>query len=299
MNLTIDHYVCLSNRVRDALVVDLANDFAPPPAEYVLRATGVHVRIFFCRRVNGALEAYDPGAGIGINYGAKRNDQIVGTASPTLFETSSFTRDATDPAKVFWIADLNLNTTEFSGAFTSSPLIDLSGSIEITEDGEEFPAAIFEALGVHDILRDTDTPPTAALPPYPTTPTAETVLAGNSTGTAWVKLTFAALWAKFLADVSLLFPWSRISGAPTTFPPSALTALTGGGAGSLDGVATAGGATTTTTIREVLSGSVGGGDLAVSRWVLMDGTNPEDGAGYVRPDDYDAGTNARIWVRIG
>lgn len=186
MNLTIDHYVCLTNRVRDALVVDLDNDFAPTPTEYVLRATGVQVRIFFCKRAAGALVAYDPGEDIGINYGAKRADQVIGDTSPTLFEVSAFTRDATDPENVFWLASLDLNTEEFADAFSSTNPIDLSASIEITEDGLEYPAAIFEALGIHDVLRDTDTPPTAALPPYPTTTTAYALLGGNSAGDAWV-----------------------------------------------------------------------------------------------------------------
>lgn len=79
----------------------------------------------------------------------------------------------------------------------------------------------------------------------------------------------------------------------------ALTGLTGGSAGDLDAIATASGALASHAIREVLSGSVGGGDLSVSRWVLMAGTNPEDGISYIRPDDYNALTNARVWVRIG
>lgn len=217
MSITIDHYVCLSNRVRDALVVDLANDFAPPPPEYVLRATGVVVRIFFCRRVDGVLEAYDPGAGISLHYGAKRTDQVVGATSPILFQSAAFTRDATDPDVVFWSATLDLNTTEFAAAFSSTTPINLTATIELEEAGTETPAAIFDALGIHDVLRDTDTPPSAALPPYPLSPTDGTVLAGGlvSGVLSWVRLTTAQLWARFIANASLTFPFARVTGVPT------------------------------------------------------------------------------------
>lgn len=51
--------------------------------------------------------------------------------------------------------------------------------------------------------------------------------------------------------------------------------------------------------RKVLFGSVETGDLSVTEWVLIEGTHVDDGESYVRPDDYDETTNARIWVRIG
>lgn len=84
-----------------------------------------------------------------------------------------------------------------------------------------------------------------------------------------------------------------------SFTNLAFTALTGGGANALDGLVTAGGATPTNSVRETLTGSVGGGDLAIKRWVFVAGTNAEDGVSYVRPDDYNGATNARIWVSIG
>lgn len=79
----------------------------------------------------------------------------------------------------------------------------------------------------------------------------------------------------------------------------AMSSLTGGGAGSLDGLVTANGAIPTGSVREVLSGSAGAGTLAISEWVLVAGTEEEDGLYIVRPDDYNELTNAVIWVRVG
>ncbi|HEX2100865.1 MAG TPA: hypothetical protein VHF69_09385 [Candidatus Synoicihabitans sp.] len=72
-----------------------------------------------------------------------------------------------------------------------------------------------------------------------------------------------------------------------------LTALTGGGVGALDALETADG--------EVETGSIAFAIAAgeFSTWQLQDGTAAEDAAvGVVRPDDYNATTNARVWIRI-
>lgn len=71
-----------------------------------------------------------------------------------------------------------------------------------------------------------------------------------------------------------------------------LSALTGGAAGSLDGLVTVG-VRATTTIEHCYVSS------AWSLWILVAGTDAEDSAaGIVRPDDYDGSTNARVWKRI-
>lgn len=69
-----------------------------------------------------------------------------------------------------------------------------------------------------------------------------------------------------------------------------ITALTGGGTTALDGISTVG-----KTLLLV--------DLYVSdelqTWRLFSGTTAEDSAsGIVRPDDYNASTNAQIWKRL-
>ncbi len=69
-----------------------------------------------------------------------------------------------------------------------------------------------------------------------------------------------------------------------------ITGLTGGGSTKLDGVATAA-KTAGYIIVLVVSGSA-------QIWQLQAGTDAEDGAYVVRPDDYNAGTNAKIWVRL-
>lgn len=68
----------------------------------------------------------------------------------------------------------------------------------------------------------------------------------------------------------------------------AVTALTGGGT-ALDGVATAGGATATGAVREVLLGRT------VYRYQLVNGADAEGVPDVIRPDDYNAGSNNRVW----
>lgn len=69
-----------------------------------------------------------------------------------------------------------------------------------------------------------------------------------------------------------------------------ITTLTGGGSTALDGIVT----TSLSVPRVVL--------LYISTqpnmWRLASGTTAEDGVGVVRPDDYHATTNARVWTRI-
>lgn len=73
---------------------------------------------------------------------------------------------------------------------------------------------------------------------------------------------------------------------------SGVTGLTGGGVTKLDGVATAGGARATNTLVSLFIGT------ELQFWRLEAGTDVEDAdAGVVRPDDYHADTNARVWKR--
>jgi hypothetical protein len=79
--------------------------------------------------------------------------------------------------------------------------------------------------------------------------------------------------------------------------PGYFTALTGGGNNTLDGVATVEGAEVVITTGNVLMTAIGG---VLRKWQLQASTAAEDAAaGFVRPDDYHASTNARVWVEIG
>ena len=84
------------------------------------------------------------------------------------------------------------------------------------------------------------------------------------------------------------------SAQPTPSAPlyyKAITALTGGGTTALDGIPTVG----KTSILVLLYVSD-----ELQTWRLFSGTTAEDAAsGIVRPDDYNASTNAQIWKRIG
>jgi hypothetical protein len=74
--------------------------------------------------------------------------------------------------------------------------------------------------------------------------------------------------------------------------PAPYTGFTGGTTNDLDGEAT----TTldiNTTIRFVIV------DVAMTGWQLVSGTNAEDvDGGIVRPDDYAAITNEKVWKRV-
>lgn len=76
-------------------------------------------------------------------------------------------------------------------------------------------------------------------------------------------------------------------------PRRDITSLTGGGATALDGQATAYGALPTGYTVLLSYGRVG------QTWQLIAGTDAEDPSnGIVRPDDYNASSNARIWVQL-
>jgi hypothetical protein len=80
---------------------------------------------------------------------------------------------------------------------------------------------------------------------------------------------------------------------------SAITSLTGGGAAALDGLGTAAGATVRHPVGCVVLLSYG---LITQFWKLVAGTDAEDTAAtpaVVRPDDYNATTNAVVWKQIG
>jgi len=183
---TLDLFPCISRPARQALLVDSASLSSAPTPQFVLRDT-VRIRVRFLTIPSGSRVPvnFDPGAGVTINFGAK-----VAATYPTsttfLFFNNSFTRDATDPADVFFFADVNLNTTEFIAAFTGGAnTLAMTGEIEIESGTERQTVAQFAATGVFDVIRGTEAPPSDAVPPYPVAPSALALLGGNSDGTAW------------------------------------------------------------------------------------------------------------------
>ena len=70
-----------------------------------------------------------------------------------------------------------------------------------------------------------------------------------------------------------------------------ITALTGGGNEALDGVSTAD--LDVPALRTIWLGT------ELQDWLLFTGTDAEDAeAGIVRPDDYAASTNEKVWKRV-
>jgi len=74
---------------------------------------------------------------------------------------------------------------------------------------------------------------------------------------------------------------------------AALADLTGGEAGSLDGLATAGGAIAENSVRFVVQ------NFVLSSWKLTDDDSAENVAGgIIRPDDYATTTNEFVWLQV-
>jgi hypothetical protein len=92
------------------------------------------------------------------------------------------------------------------------------------------------------------------------------------------------------------YPTTTQFEAGAVHPAASITSLTGGGATSLDGQETGTVAAPTLPTGYTFLLSIGRvGQL----WQLIAATDAEDvSAGIVRPDDYHASTNARIWVLL-
>mgnify|MGYP002135492551 FL=1 len=120
-----------------------------------------------------------------------------------------------------------------------------------------------------------------------------------TTSPATITLSSAGASALLLSDGSewiLVLAYDPASTAPTRDEVilnwDFITALTGGTSTDLDGQATASGAVTTGQIVAITREN--NDVLATSLWQLVDGTDAES-ATVIRPDDYDASTNARVW----
>lgn len=84
--------------------------------------------------------------------------------------------------------------------------------------------------------------------------------------------------------------------AGTVTPIPGITSLTGGGTTALDGLVT--GASASPSIATGATVLLSYGRVGQT-WQLIAGTDAEaPSAGVVRPDDYNASTNARIWIQL-
>jgi len=148
---------------------------------------------------------------------------------------------------------------------------------------DAYTAASVALLGLDDADVTTD------LPSYPCD---LAILYRTSDATAWADAQESATIpieieaAVNLPDDTPTLPLSAVAITPRS-------ALTGGAAGSLDAIVTAGGAIVSGQIVLAVVSSV------LSVWRFQAGTTAEDpSGGIVRPDDYHASTNANIWSQI-
>lgn len=98
----------------------------------------------------------------------------------------------------------------------------------------------------------------------------------------------AAYQAALAATTITVNVYNNTGGGGSGDQLTAVTGLTGGGANNLDGVVTVGVAPP--VVRAVVRSN------RVEIWRLRAGTDAENtSGGIVRPDDYNAGTNAKVW----
>lgn len=179
----------------------------------------------------------------------------------------------------------NFATAELAALLPSgTPRVKLTLEVGWTESGRLTLSQDVDVWAENSLLL-AGSGPTPSLPVYPTAPVAETLLGGSDDGLSWVQRTFAEVWAKIVELVTPATIRADIGLVETAFADLA----------ALRAAPTEGGATATRAIREVVTGTVAGGDVAITRWILLVGSNADDGVSYVRPNDY---TN-RIYVRIG
>ncbi|MCG3206309.1 MAG: hypothetical protein KCHDKBKB_03043 [Elusimicrobia bacterium] len=115
----------------------------------------------------------------------------------------------------------------------------------------------------------------------------ETSLSGVVQSSQWIPVLVQSDVARG-TDGAVISTTQPVPSAPLYY--KAITALTGGGATALDGIPTVG----KSLILVVLYVAD-----ELQWWRLFAGTTAEDSAnGIVRPDDYNATTNAQIWKRV-
>lgn len=192
MPATLDLYINLSAPARRALVqsyASLSNASAP---DFVVRDT-VRLRLHFMTVASGARvgTTFDLGGTATINFGAKPTATFA-SATSYLFYSSSFTRDASDPADVVFEADVDLNTSELVTALGSAATLGVKFEVEVDDGATLQTVAQADANAVNDVIDGTSSSPTSSTPAYPAAPAADSFLTGNAAGTAWQQRNAAA-----------------------------------------------------------------------------------------------------------
>jgi len=170
-----------------------------------------------------------------------------------------------------------------------------SFSLTSADDGMFVPISCASGDVVATIPAAASVPAGFALVLQKTDSTSSTVTTSPATAT----LSIASETALLISDgtnwrvAQLSTPQAA---TPAVANYSTLTGLTGGGATNLDGVVTAGGAVATGQIAAITR--VVGGGISTRFWQLVDGTDAES-THVVRPDDYNASTNPRVWKSAG
>lgn len=266
MNSTLDLFINTSAPARRSLVQSYSVLSTPSTPEFVLRDT-VRVRLHFMTVASGARTGttLDLGVTADVRFGAKLAS-TYSSSSTFLFYSESFIRDASDANDVVFYADINLNTSEFIAAFTGGATsVGLKIETEVIDGSTIQTVSQSDATGIFDVITGAEGPPTSAIPAYPVAPQADKALVGNPAGTAW---TFANI-VHHLPNVTTLE----------------------GGASALDTVATL-----TIPVGRIVQVVISG---EMQQWQLLAGTQATNTPnGLLRPDDYAASTNEKVWNRI-
>lgn len=190
MSSTLPFYINLSTIATNSLVQGINLISKPPAPEFVVR-DNVRVEVRFMTVAAGQRSGVmaDIGDTAVLRFGTKEKADY-GASIQYLFYTEAFTRDATNPLDIFYYANLDLNTSEFSAAFDNRTSLGMRSEFEVELAGRIQTVAQFDSTGIWDVIRTGTEPPTPAVPLYPNTPSAFVSFFG-STGAAWIQRTVA------------------------------------------------------------------------------------------------------------
>ena len=216
-----------------------------------------------------------------IRFGVKpRNRYDVGY----LVHSADWTMPAVDAESPIYQCSPSFNTEELDsalgvGSATGTELSEITLMGEITwSEGTGAPTSTRTFLVVveNDVNRGTEGVPQSAQPAYPAAGSIE-VVTNKGVANGYAPL-----------DAGGKVPVAHLPGGILIDPT--LTTLTGTGANALAAIVS-----TTLPLNRVL-GVINGGTL--SFYQLQAGTSATASPGIIRPNDYNATTNARVWKQI-
>jgi len=242
--------VLLGVNPSEALIYSATKPFVRKDFEF-MRRNHAHVDIRFYSKSGSTLTNQDLGD-VTVLLNAKPFDNIDGDL---IFSDETFERNNDDPADIYYTSEVSFNTNEMIALLGSHRDVNILTEISVDDGINEIPLklAIFKSVLVNTVRTGNEGVPTDATPAYPSSDLVNRLVDYGAEG-------------------------------------SVITSLTGGGDGTLDGIATAG-------VHEpgkvFLFKSPSTGTLSI--YILTAGTDAESSPDVIRPDDFDATSNPVFW----